>query len=227
MSTLREEVSRLRSKNKLLSSDTSLTDRLLAHELNSKASVLIKRETNLRRLLNSPNLFTPIDCLEMIEVPLAECCNYTSDCTISRSKYKLPKIGEGIFGLLINGVYSIEKLTKITKSSPNTYADTLKLKLRNKNIYYWIWNNYLYISDSNIESISISAYFEEDVPSELNTCDNDNESCSVNPLDLEFKCPGYMIDDVVRLVDLSLRETYFNLVKDDTSNEKDEERRLG
>ena len=110
MATLRKLVSDVRSMHKLLSTDNLITDRAIASELKNNALLLIKRETNLRKLWATDTIFTTIPCLEMIEVSISECCDYVDDCTISRSKYKLPRIGEGNYQYLIQGVYSINAL---------------------------------------------------------------------------------------------------------------------
>src|ERR1700743_606376 len=101
MSTVRSVISRVRITNKLLSSDNIISDRAVSAELKSSAIKLIRRETNLRRLWSSSTIFNEIPCLEMEQVPLADCCEYKSDRVIARSKYKLPKISEGIYGFLI------------------------------------------------------------------------------------------------------------------------------
>ena len=92
MSTWRKLVSDVRSTHKILSTDALITDRAILSEVKLNAVTLIKRETNLRRLWASDTLFTTIPCLEMIEVPISECCDYVDPCTVARSKHKLPRV---------------------------------------------------------------------------------------------------------------------------------------
>ena len=68
MATLRKLVSDVRSMHKILSTDALITDRAIASEVKNNAQLLIKRETNLRKLWASDTLFTTIPCLEMVEV---------------------------------------------------------------------------------------------------------------------------------------------------------------
>ena len=110
MSTGRKLVSDVRSTHKLLSTDSLITDRAILSEVRNNSLLLIKRETNLRKLWATDTLFTTIPCLEMCEVPLSECCNYVDECTIARSKEKLPRISEGNYQYVIQGVYSINAL---------------------------------------------------------------------------------------------------------------------
>ena len=136
MSTLRKLVSDVRSTHKILSTDALITDRAIASEVKLNALTLIKRETNLRRLWASDTLFTTIPCLEMIEVPISECCDYVDPCTVARSKHKLPRISEGNYQYVIQGVYSINAMggsgTKIKEITVNRYLNLLKLPIIKK-----------------------------------------------------------------------------------------------
>ena len=140
MSTLRKLVSDVRSTHKILSTDALITDRAIASEVKNNALTLIKRETNLRRLWASDTLFTTIPCLEMIEVPISECCDYVDPCTVARSKYKVPRISEGNYQYVIQGVYSINAMggngTKIKEITVNRYLNLLKLPIIKKESYF-------------------------------------------------------------------------------------------
>jgi len=223
--TNRDIVSRVRSMNKFVSADNLINDRVILAELKSKSSLLIKRETNLRRLWQSPNMFTPFLCIEMEVVPLAECCDYKSPCNIAKSKKKLPKIAEGIFGLLIQGVFNIDTSEEFKFTTARRYANLLKLNLPGRQGYYWIQNDHLYASDEDVQMVSMFAYPDEDVNAkEWNKCkDNSEDNCPLNPLDAEFRCPSYLIDSVVTMTYDSLMKTYFRIIDDKTSNNKDEQ----
>ena len=76
MATLRKVVSDVRAMHKLLSTDNLITDRAVASEIRNNTLLLVKRETNLRKLWATDTVFTTIPCLEMVEVPISECCEY-------------------------------------------------------------------------------------------------------------------------------------------------------
>jgi hypothetical protein len=228
MSTLRKFVSDVRSMHKILSTDGLITDRAIASEVRNNSLMLIKRETNLRKLWASDTLFTTIPCLEMIEVPISECCDYVDPCTVARSKFKLPKISEGNYQYVIQGVYSINALggkgIKLKEISINRYLNLLKLRIVKKENYFWISNGYLYINNPLLQSIRLSAFFEEDVHNDIMypECDcgnnyNLDDYCK-NPLDKEFALPGYLEQQVLAMTSQKLLSTYFN-VKSDMSNE--------
>lgn len=230
MSTLRKLVSDVRSMHKLLSTDALITDRAIASEIKNDALLLIKRETNLRKLWATDTIFTTIPCLEMQEVSITECCDYIDDCTIARSKYKLPRIAEGNYQYLIQGVYSINALGgkgyKFKEISVNRYANLLKLPVVKNDQYFWISNDYLYVTNPMLQSVRFVALFEEDVPNELryggscNSVEAETGWC-INPLDRESFVPGYLEKQVLELTSQKLLQTYFRLKEDLTSNNLD------
>ena len=232
MSTLRKLVSDVRSMHKLLSSDNLITDRVVASEIRNNTLLLVKRETNLRKLWATGTLFTTIPCLEMVEVPLSECCEYVDECTIARSKFKLPRISEGNYQYVIQGVYSINAMggkgKKLKEITVNRYMNLLKLPIIKNEEYFWIINDYLYITNPLLQKIRISAFFEEDVSNEImypecgcGTPQATNEEWCMNPLDKEFALPGYLEKQVLELTSQKLLSTYFSIKTDMTSDEID------
>jgi hypothetical protein len=225
MATLRKLVSDVRSVHKILSTDSLITDRAIASEIRNNSLLLIKRETNLRKLWATDTLFTTIPCLEMVEVPISECCNYVDDCTIARTKFKLPRISEGNYQYVIQGVYSINALSgqgkKLKEITVNRYINLLKLPVIKKEEYYWISNEYLYVNNPLLKAIRFVAFFEEDVDNEImypecgcGSPDYTNEQLCMNPLDKEFPLPGYLEQQVLQLTSQKLLSTYFQIKTD-------------
>jgi len=230
MATLRKLVSDVRSTHKLLSTDSLITDRAIASEIRNNSLLLIKRETNLRKLWATDTVFTTIPCLEMEEVPISECCNYVDPCTVARSKFKIPRISEGNYQYVIQGVYSINAMSgqgkKLKEITINRYINLLKLPIIKKEEYYWITNDgYLYVSNPSVKAIRFVALFEEDVPNEImySECGcgqaevSDEDWCK-NPLDKEFALPGYLEKQVLELTSQKLLSTYFRLKTDITDD---------
>jgi hypothetical protein len=168
MSTMRKMVSDIRSMTRLMSTDALITDRAIASEIRVNAHLLIKRDTNLRKLWATDTIFTTIPCFEMKEVPISECCNYVDECTVSRSCVKLPSIAEGNYQYVIQGVYSINAMgghgTKFKEITINRYLNLLKLPVIKNESYYWIVNDYLYTTNPDLQAVRLVAMFEEDVP---------------------------------------------------------------
>jgi len=234
MATLRKVVSDVRSMHKLLSTDNLITDRAVASEIRNNTLLLVKRETNLRKLWATDTLFTTIPCLEMVEVSISECCEYVDPCSIGRSRFKLPRIAEGNYQYIIQGVYSINALSgvgkKLKEITINRYVNLIKLPIIKNEEYYWIQNDYLYINNPLLKAIRISALFEEDVPNEImypecgcGGYEPNLEDFCKNPLDKEYALPGYLQNQVLALTSQKLLATYFRINDDKTSDNKDDQ----
>lgn len=233
MATLRKLVSDVRSMHKLLSTDNLITDRVVASEIKNNTQLLLKRETNLRRLWATDTIFTTIPCLEMVEVSISECCDYVDPCSVARTKFKLPRIAEGNYQYLIQGVWSINAMggqgTRFKEVTINRYMNLLSLPLVKNQPYYWIVNGYLYVNNPLLQAVRIAAFFEEDVPNEIMfsecCCTNgvDLTQYCMNPLDKEYGCPGYLEKQVLELTSQKLISTYFKIDDDKTSDNKDDQ----
>jgi hypothetical protein len=225
----RKLVSDVRGQHKLLSTDNFITDRVILSEIRNNTLLLVKRETNLRKLWATDTIFTTIPCLQMQEASVSECGSYSDPCTIARSVYKLPRISEGNYQYVIQGAYSINAMSgkgkKLKEITVNRYLNLLKLPVIKKEEYFWISNNYLYVTNPLIQAVRFVALFEEDIPNEIMypDCDcsnmnvSDDEYCK-NPLDKEFALPGYLEKQVLQLTSQNLLYTYFR-IKPDTSQE--------
>jgi hypothetical protein len=231
METLRKLVSDVRSMHKLLSTDSLLTDRSIASEIRNNTLLFVKRETNLRKLWSTATLFTTIPCLEMTEVSISECCEYADPCTISRTRFKIPKVAEGNYQYVIQGVYSINALggkgKKLKEITVNRYLNLLKLPIIKKEAYFWIHNNYLYITNPLLKTARISAFFENDVSNTIafgcTSQSLDIIAYCLNPLDKEYGVPGYLEKQVLELTSQKLLQTYFRINDDKTSDNKDDQ----
>jgi hypothetical protein len=232
MATLRKLVSDIRSMHKILSTDSLITDRAIASEVRNNSILLIKRETNLRKLWATSTLFTTIPCLEMIEVPISECCDYQDPCNVARTRYKIPRISEGNYQYLIQGVYSINAMggtgTKFKEITINRYTNLIKLPIIKKEEYYWILNDYLYVNNPLLQAIRLAACFEQEVPNEVmypesgcGGCGPTNEDWCMNPLDKPFSLPGYLEKQVLDLTSQKLLSTFFQLKTDISADNLD------
>ena len=226
--TGRQLVSACRSLHRLTSTDGALNDRSILSEIRTNSLLLIKRETNLRKLWNTDSIFNTIPCLEMKEVPISECCEYSDDCTIARSVLPLPRISEGNYQYVIQGVYSINAMggkgSKLKEITINRYLNLLKLPIIKNESYFWISNGYLYITNPQLKAIRFVAFFEEDIPNDImypecgcGSTYSIDDYCK-NPLDKEFPLPGYLMKQVLDLTSQKLLSTYYRL-KEDISNQ--------
>jgi hypothetical protein len=140
-------------------------------------------------------------------------------------------MGEGNYQYLIQGVYSINALSgkgkKLKEITVNRYLNLLKLPIIKKEEYFFIVNDYLYVTNPSVKAVRISANFEEDIPNEIMFPDCDcgtkysKEELCKNPLDNNANIPGYLENQVLDIVSQKLLQTYFNLPVDKTENSVD------
>lgn len=230
MITQRNLISQLRSTHRLLSSDASINDRTLLTVLTNTSKQLIRRELNLRKLVNTDSIYTIIPCLELIQVPISECCDYVDECMIARTKIRLPRIEESNYLSAIQAVFSINQKKKLKQITPSRYINLLKLPKKTNDIYFWLQDNYLYVTSPDVEMVKIIAFFAEEVPLQIlypQGCDSckcnevKNEDKCKNPLDNEFKAPGYLLKPIIDMSSEYLLKTYFRLPEDNNSDNQD------
>jgi len=234
MSTYRELISDVRSMHRITSTDSMITDRAIMAEIIDNSLLLVKRETNLRKLWATDTLFTTIGCLPMEEVPISECCSYPEMLTIARSKLKIPRIAEGNYNYVIQGVYSITVMggtgKKLKEITINRYLNLLKLPAKKNEEYFWINDDYLYVTNPMVEKVRISALFNGPIPNHImyqeDDCCSDgditDEMYCQNPLDKQAFVPGYLVKQVLDMVSKSLNESYFRIQEDDSPEGIDE-----
>lgn len=203
-------ISRIRGSNKWLMDDNLVSDRMIYAIAIPKASLLIKQEVNKRRLLNSDNIFTPYECLDLISVDLHEC---GVDCTgrARRSREKLPQLHEGIHSYTIQGVYNIDNSEEIFPTSIREYINLSKLRFKPNKLYYLVKDGYLYVLDQDVENVNIYLYSNELI---------DDGSCTP-AYDYEFKLPTYLEDNFYALIAGELMN-YHRISQDLTDNNLDE-----
>jgi|SRR6478609_5446382 len=231
MSTYRQAIARVRGTHRLLSSDAQINDRVIAAELQSKATLLIKRETDKRRLWNTNSLFTVLNCVEMETVNLADCCDFVSDIKVSRSVKQLPKMAEGNYQYVLKGVFNVEGEKRLTFVTAERYFNIMKITPSTKTTYAWMdENRYLYSNNEFISKLKVIAFFEEiNIDPEFLypecKCDVTNQSLlyCINPLDMDFKCPGYLEEAAVSMTSKQLLESYFRIPQDSSSDSKDQQ----
>jgi len=165
--TIGDSISRLRNLIKAVKEDAFITDRFLYSLIIKHAKYLVKRQDNENKLMRLDSLFEVLPCLELVEVDKIEACctGIKSNCTIRRTKDKLPEILEGVYGPLFRSVTSIDRSIGVYKTYPSTYANmtnTTTFKY-NKNKYYWYIDGHLYFPDIEWDGVLIEGMWLDDV----------------------------------------------------------------
>jgi hypothetical protein len=231
--TYRQAISNCRSNLKLLSGDDTINDRVLLQEIKSVANMIVLQSLEQRKYWQSPNLFNFLPCIEMEQVPLQECCEYTGERMVSITKLSLPKIGEASFGNAVFGVFGMDGQKRLKETNANRYANILKLGLTGQGDYFWLrGDGHIIVTNPDAKLINLYAYFTELLPNSLLypgegcACRQapDVESLCANPLDQRFPFIDKMQNSLNDQVYKNLLATYFNVPSNvnKTSNNMDE-----
>jgi hypothetical protein len=161
--------------------------------------MLIRRQDNENKIMRFQSLFEKLPCVELIEVDRIEACcgGIKSNCTIMRTKNKLPNVLEGAYGPLFRTISSIDGSIQVYKTYPNIYTNMANLPTfrYNKNKYYWYLGGYLYFPNIVWESISIEGLWDESIA--MYICDGD--SCKPRQLD-DTHIPEYLFAEMEQMV---------------------------
>lgn len=173
--TIADTVSRVRNVIKGVKEDAFLTDRFLYSLVLKYAKLYIRRQDTENKIMRFQSLFEPLPCVELIEVDKIEACcsGIKTNCTIKRTKDKLPTVLEGSYGPLFRSISSIDGSIQLFQTYPITYADMTSLTTfkYNHTKYYWYLNGYLYFPNIDWDSIRIEGLWEDSIA--MYTCDGD------------------------------------------------------
>jgi len=163
-----------------------------------------------------------MDFVELIEVDKVEACctGIKSDCTIKRTKDKLPIFLQGYYGPLIRSVTSLDSSEELQPIIPSSYLNIVNSKnvRYNKTRYFWYLNEYLYFPNLEWSAVRIEGIFEDDISRW--TCEEDN--CKIRQDD-SFNVPDYLLAEIESQVIKDLTVMY--QVPTDLQNDKQSQSR--
>lgn len=193
--TIGDVTSRLRNQIKGVKQDAFVTDRMIYSFVLKHAKWLMRREDGKNKLMAFSSVVQTMDFIELIEVDKVEACctGIKSDCTIKRTKDKLPIFMQGYYGPLIRAVSSIDgsELMQPTTSVNYTRFSNGSTFKYNKTKYYWFLNDYLYFPNLEWDAVRVEGIFEDDISKW--TCEEDN--CTPKQ-DQTFNVPDYLLGEL-------------------------------
>jgi hypothetical protein len=193
--TIGDVLSRIRSQVKGVRQDALLTDRVIYSFVNKHSKWLMKREDSRNKLMAYSGILQTMDFVELVEVDKVEACctGVRSDCTIKRTKNKMPIFMQGYWGPLIRTVASLDGSEELQPIVPSSYAALSKSKnfKYNKTKYFWYLDDYIYFPDLEWDAVRIEGIFEDDI-SDF-TCEAD--SCIIRS-DQSFNVPDYLLGEL-------------------------------
>ena len=159
------------------------------------AKWLMKREDSKNKLLVFSGVVQTMDYVELVEVDKVEACctGISSDCTIKRTKDKLPVFLQGYFGPLVRTIASLDGSEELQPILPSTYNSVVKSKnfRFNKTKYFWFLDDYIYFPDLEWEAVRIEGIFEDDISKW--TCEEDD--CRTRQ-EQSFNVPDYLLGEL-------------------------------
>lgn len=188
-------ISRIRVQVKGAKQDPFLTDRVIYSFILKHAKWLMKREDGKNKLLGFSGAVQTMDLVELIEVDKVEACctGLTSDCTIKRTKDKMPVFMQGYYGPLIRTVSSLDGSEELQPTNPSTYMALSKSKAfkYNKAKYFWYLDDYIYFPNLEWDAVRIEGIFEEDISGF--TCEPD--ACMIRS-EQSLNVPDYLLGEL-------------------------------
>lgn len=217
--TIGEQISRVRTINKLQNEDAKISDRVIYTVMLNVLYRFLKNEDDKKALSKMVYLFRPLNYVELVEVDSVEACGVESGCTIMRTKDRLPRIVQGINGPLIKSITALDG--QIYLSQTTRASAVRKLRSPNAkyddNLYYFIEDDYAYFPNFTWDGVKILAFWEDPYEIEtLNDCDG-VESC-LSMQERDFFCPSHLLDPVMDKVIQEVAGIYNRLKEDEFIN---------
>lgn len=210
--------------NKEVNSDSRITDRFIYNEAISVKNLLLKQEEGKNRIFKMYSLFKTLLKVELIEVSSVEACGIDSDCTLKRTKDKLPVMIETAGGFLIKNVSSVdggESLILTTELSLSRKISLNDKHAQNEGLFFFK-NGYMYFYNIEWDYVMIEAVFEDpDEIDNLNLCNPEATPCKP-AYERQFSLPNYLDKSLKDLLNESLFRYYHRLKDDANINKRDD-----
>lgn len=200
MRTISEAISSVREQAKAVRLDAFITDRYIYSLIMKHAKLLMRRQDSTNKIMKFSSVFQSLNYVELEEIDRAQasCHCVTSNCTIKRTKDKLPPMIEGYYGPLIRTVSSLDISEDLTPTYPATYEKMAKQKTfkYNKHKYFWYMDGYLYFPNLEWDAIRLEGVFEGDI-SKYN-CDTTDDCAYIQTKTINI--PEFLFSEIEPLV---------------------------
>lgn len=216
--TNREAISQVKSIFKMVNADNRSTNKEIWSLIKKHSSWIIKRESERLKLLRMDNFFQEKGCIDVIEAPIGDnCCKLRGkiNCTIYRTRNKLPDLYEDLYGPIINKITSIDGYTDIKLSTIKgikRHEESRYAKKYNtdKIIQAYFSNGYIYFPGKSLRIITVDGLFMEELDLDTEDCIpcKECEDKCVKFLDKKLMLSDYLFAQVVDAIknDLSISQ---------------------
>lgn len=217
--TNREAISTVKRLFRQINADSLMSNKFVYSLLKKHAKWLIYRDSDKLRLLRKHKIYQKIKCLKVIEAPgIDPCCGIRSvNCTIFRTEVKIPSLYEDSEGVIIKSITSIDGWTDIILTTPSSIKRMLnnpwKGKSKNKYIYAFFNDGYIYFPKNHLKMIEVEGLFTKKVDEKMNCgpCKDCDKTPCPKFLDTDFVIPDYLEAQMMDAVMKDLSNTYIRL----------------
>lgn len=215
MPTVRDDISQVRRSVNSINPDGRFSNKFIYDKLMDVTKMILRRESDQRRIYKSTELFKPIFCIPMEQVSIRSCTNiFIPNCSyLYKSKIAIPKSFLTPTGSLLSA-FNIDQSIKLTNTTPQQYSRTASREARGPELYFWIENDYIY-TPQRIDEIVVYGMF-------LNNAEVDRinaPSICHRFLDSESVIPDWLRVDVIRLVVQDIAGVTKRIPEDENVNE--------
>ncbi len=216
---IRESIHKVKRLFREINADSRLSDRTVYSLMQNHAKWLIYRESEKLKLLKSDYIFQKLKCVEVIEAPLIDpCCGIRGNCTIYRTKEKLPSMYEDGAGVIIQNITTIDgskSLSLIKSSEWERKQNNPWLDKNKQNSFCFYFDGHLYFPNGSWKMVEVIALFKDDISNlnlcdDRNTCEDETKECK-RFLDKNFIIPEYLEAQMYDAVIKDLSNTYKRL----------------
>lgn len=193
MPTVREDIAQVRKLVNSVRLDTRLTNQYLYNKIIDTAKLIIRRDADSRKIYNSIENFSTIECVELEQDELKNCTSlWIPNCnSVMKSKEPLPKAFLSANASIIQ-VFSIDRSIQFIQTTPSKFASIQKRQYKGNLQYFWIHNDYLVIPNSYVSAVTIDGLFIDKTSFSSNKC--------LGILDSESPLPDALRMDIFRVV---------------------------
>ena len=214
--TNREAITTVIRLFKQINADSLMSYKFVYSLLMKHSKWLIYRDSEKLRLLRRHKIYQKVKCLKVIEAPSIDpCCGVkNANCTIYRTEVKIPELYEDSEGVIIHNITSIDGWTDIVLTTVSSIKRMLnnpwKGKSRNKYIYAFYNDGYMYFPNNHLKMIEVEGLFTKKVDSKENCtpCKDCDKTPCTKFLDLDFIIPDYLEAQMMDAVIKDLANTY-------------------
>lgn len=198
-----ELVSKVKNGLNSLSKDDRIPSRYVLSVARSVSEFFISQKLSDRSLYREDNLFSTVDCfgLEKIEVTRCDIIEFRNANSIMKSKKKLPKLIYSKYGNSLKEVTTVDGIKDFKYTTPRQWRRDKDMELKQYEISFYVKDDYLYLLDTEIESVNLYLLtLETDKLENISGCNKD--SCK-SLWEYEFIYPSKLTKNII---DETIRE---------------------